>query len=144
MRGALLALVAAACAHPREPGLVLEAPSRATARIGAARLELWIANAGASPRRVALDPDALEVSATSPAGEPARCRPASAGDAAYRLVAPGERVHLQLDLSSRCDLAAPGPYRVEVRLPGGPAGTVELTLTRWVNPGPIGPAPPRP
>jgi hypothetical protein len=59
MRGTLLAVVAAACAHAREPGLVLEAPPRATARVGAARLDVWIANAGPSSRRVAVDPDAL-------------------------------------------------------------------------------------
>lgn len=144
MRGIALAFLAAGCAHAGESRLVLQGPPRATARIDAARLDLWIANEGPSARRVALDPDAMEVSVTSLGDGDARCRPPSAGSAAEGLVAPGERVHVQLDLSSRCELLAPGRYRVEVRHPAGPAIGIELRLTRWVNPGPLGPAPARP
>jgi hypothetical protein len=144
VRGMVLALALAGCAHAREgPRLVLAAPARASARVGAARLELWIANEGAAERRVAADADALEVAVTSTSGEAVRCRAASGGGT-ERLLAPGDRVHVQLDLSRRCDLGEPGEYRVEVRHPAGMNRTVALLLTRWVNPGPIRQAPPRP
>lgn len=145
MRRTFLALALAGCLHGRATSqVVLEAPSRATARLGAAHLGLWIANEGASPQRVVTDPDALEVAVHSPSGETARCRPPASADVPGRLLAPGERVHLELDLSRRCELLAPGTYRVELGHPAGMRGTVELRLTRWVNPGPIRPNPPAP
>lgn len=145
MRRTLVALALAGCFHARAPSrVVLAAPARASARIGAVRLQLRIANEGASPQRVATDPDSLDVAVTSPAGEAVRCAPASGPDGSARLLAPGESVHLQLDLSRRCELLDPGEYRVELRHPAGMRGTVELRITRWVNPGPTGPAPPRP
>ena len=145
MRRTLVALALASCAHGRDPSrLVLAVPARASARVGAARLQLRIGNEGPSPQRVATGADSLEVTVTSPAGEAVRCAGASDGDGSTRLLAPGESAHVQLDLSRRCELLEPGEYRVELVHPAGMRGTVELRLTRWVNPGPAGPAPPRP
>ncbi len=147
MHGAALMMLAATaggCAHAQRstaPRLVLETAPRAAARVGAARLELWIANRGAEPAPVVLDADALQVDVVDASGHAVPCRlPAAAGSAVARVLAPGERAGLQLDLSRRCTLDEPGAYRVEVGLPAnGPKSTVELRLTRWVNPGPLSP-----
>src|SRR6266545_3933239 len=90
MRGVALALIAAGCAHARAPDaarVVLETAPRATARVGAARLALWIANDGPSPRRVVVDPEALLVAVTSPSGQAVSCRrPSTAEIPTSRLV----------------------------------------------------------
>jgi hypothetical protein len=143
VRGIALALVAAGCAHARPPDgarVALETAPRATARLGAARIVLRIVNEGPTPRRIAVDPDALLVAVASPSGQAARCqRPSSAATDCQ--VAAGESVQIQLDLSRRCELEEPGVYRVEIRHPaGGAKAVVALLLTQWVNPGPLSPA----
>ena len=144
MRGMALALIAAGCAHARTPDasrLGLRTAPRATARVGAARLDLWIANEGPSPRPVVVDPEALLVAVTSTSGHAVPCRPPSTAELpTIRLLAAGERASVQLDLSRRCEIAEPGEYRVEIEHPAGDAkATVDLRVTRWTNPGPLSP-----
>jgi hypothetical protein len=143
MRSVVLLLVANGCAHgppPTAPRVALQTASRATARVGAARLELWITNEGPEPARVALDPDALQVVVTDPAGHSVPCDPAAASPADAPLLAPGERASVRLDLIRRCRLHEPGAYRVEIGHPASRSKSrVELLLTRWVNPGPRSP-----
>ncbi|OFX24033.1 MAG: hypothetical protein A2V77_08680 [Anaeromyxobacter sp. RBG_16_69_14] len=145
MRSVVLLLVATACAHARSPTIprvALETASLATARVGAARLELWITNEGPDPARVVLDPDALQVEVMDPAGHAVPCdRSAATRSTDGSLLAPGERASVQLDLTRRCGLHAPGAYRVQVGHPAsGSKCRVELRLTRWANPGPRSPA----
>jgi hypothetical protein len=122
--------------------VALETASFARARAGAARLELWITNEGPDTARVALDPDALQVDVTDPAGHAVPCdRSAATRPADAPLLAPGERASVQLDLTRRCGLHAPGAYHVQVGHPAsGSKCRVELRLTRWANPGPRSPA----
>jgi len=136
---ALLLAAATGCAHaePSAATVSLEATPRGSARSAAATVQIWIRNDGPGAARVALDPGAFRVDVSDAGGRALACDAArESGEA--RLLAAGERAGVEIDLTRRCGLAAPGEYRVEVRsADSGAPVTVMLRVTRWVNPGPL-------
>ena len=137
----LLALVAAAATRAAvagPPRVLLDVPARASARVGAVRLDVALRNASREPLRADGDPERLRVSVRDSSGAALPCSPPGAGPGAPTALAPGARLALALDLGARCRIEAPGAYAVEVRYegPGGPAaGSSVLRVTRWSNPG---------
>jgi hypothetical protein len=139
---AAAALLDLARASAAPPAVVLEAPPRASARLGAVRLRVAVRNASGETLEAAADPARLRVAVRDAAGRRLRCDGAPAGGRAAA-IAPGERAHLVVDLGVRCGLTATGAYTVDVAYEG-PAGKtaearVALRVTRWVNPGPLSP-----
>jgi hypothetical protein len=140
MRALLTAIFALRAAAGGAAPLAIEAPARASARLGAARVAVWVVNSSDRPARAVVDPERLAVTARDASGAALACAPAARRRGA-RALAPGERAGVLVDVGARCGIRSPGEYAVEISLPGSgaPPARVALRVTRWVNPGPRSP-----
>src|SRR5918912_3696392 len=93
----LLLLAAARADAPPAARIVLEVPPRASARVGAVRLDVALRNASSEPARAEADPARLRVAVRDGAGAALPCS-APVAQGAGRALAPGARVAVALDL----------------------------------------------
>jgi hypothetical protein len=142
----LLLAAAIGCAHARAapPALTVHAPARASARLGAVRLDLALRNTSSRTVQADADPARLRVAVREGSGGEVACDPPVTRGGPLSEIAPGASVAVVLDLGARCRIV-PGEYAVDVAYdgPGGPAAPASLVLrvTRWVNPGILSPRP---